>query len=138
MMDFSSLMDQLTARQSLFWVATLLLALGSACLAASLLMVIRKVRSSAQERRADVQGEAAVSGSSENRAAPDIPAGILDRPALRGEEPSLAILLRRLQTAGDRLEDIAGDLEVLTAQPDESNLKHGLPGVDYVFKAKGA
>jgi len=52
-------------------------------------------------------------------------------------EQSLALMLRRLQAAGDRLEELAADLGHETAARGESVLKDTLQDVEYVFKACG-
>lgn len=54
-----------------------------------------------------------------------------------GGDYSLALLLRRLQTAGDRLEEMAGDLRSVESGPEESALKDDLRDVEYVFRASG-
>lgn len=54
------------------------------------------------------------------------------------EDSSLAILLRRLQSAGDRLEEIAGDLETAALMDDRSSLKSEPRAVEYVFRASGS
>ena len=55
----------------------------------------------------------------------------------RHEGDSLALLLRRLQSAGDRLEEIARDAAGEIPTPGESVLKEDLQDVEYVFRASG-
>ena len=47
------------------------------------------------------------------------------------------LLLRRLQSAGDRLEEIARDAAGEIPTPGESVLKEDLQDVEYVFRASG-
>jgi hypothetical protein len=50
---------------------------------------------------------------------------------------SLALLLRRLQSAGDQLEEVAGDLRGSDRARDDSGLKEPPAAVEYVFRASG-
>jgi hypothetical protein len=49
--------------------------------------------------------------------------------------PSLAILLRRLQLAGDRLEEVARAVSEDNDDLDDTRLKEATPEVEYVFRA---
>ncbi len=136
-MQLGDLFHQLAARETLFWVAAGALALGAACLAAALILVVRRLGRGVRRLR----------GSPPAATAPRVPAILaVERYAAptpaaapdTGEEPSLALLLRRLQSVGDRLEVVAGDLEAMRADGEESGLKDALPGVEYVYRASGA
>jgi hypothetical protein len=45
--------------------------------------------------------------------------------------------LRRLQSAGDQLEEVAGDLRGADRPGDQSVLKEPSAAVEYVFRASG-
>ena len=131
---------QLAARQTMFWVASVLLAMGAACLAACLMMLVRRSRIAARTPDAVKVLEKTESEFLDRPAgSPGLaPKESLLRPSGCAEEPSLPLLLRRLQAAGDRLEEIAGDLDAAASAPDEYALKERARGVEYVFKARGA
>jgi hypothetical protein len=137
-MDLGNLTGHLAAREPLFWVAAGTLALGAACLAAALAMLLSRLRPSG--RRAIPA--AALGAPGPQPADRYEPAAFAPPPPAAAPgtdpEPSLALLLRRLQAAGDRLDDIAADLEAAAAAADESGLKDLPAGVEYVFRASGA
>jgi len=148
-MDLSRILELAAARGSVFWIAAGAVALGAALLAASLVQYLRRRLASGWLGRLRVAGrrptpaDAAAPGGAVAPAeavAAYLAAGS-PRTLTAGtgpDEPSLALLLRRLQAAGDRLEEIAGDLASQRGIAAESFLKENSPDVEYVFKASGA
>jgi hypothetical protein len=137
-MDLSTVMELAGSRQPVFWAAAGAIALGAACLAAALVMLVRRARGGSEPGRvAPVQpvAGAAIAPPTEIYQ----PTRPVKAPSTQGgETPSLALLLRRLQAAGDRLEDIAGDLETAASFSPDSLLKDTCQDVEYVFKASGS
>lgn len=138
-MELGSLWTQLATRQTLFWIATGALALGAAFLTAALVILVRRAGHAARRRRrlepSISPAAAALGPSGEASLAATLK---LAPPTAPMEQPSLALLLRRLQAAGDRLEEIAGDLEAAAREPEELVLKEGAADVEYVFRATGS
>ncbi len=137
-MDVSIIQDHLAGRQPLVWIAAATIALGTACLVGALLQYGR-LRRAAPRRQTPVPPTAAPVAA----VAPDgdlyRPVGVTRAaPAADLDAPSLALLLRRLRAAGDRLETVATDLDNLDLLAPESFLKEARPEVEYVFRASGA
>ena len=137
-MDLSTVMELAGSRQPVFWAAAGAIALGAAFLAAALVMLVRRARGESEPSRvAPAQPAAEVATTPPTDVyQPTRPVKVPSPQA--GEAPSLALLLRRLQAAGDRLEDIAGDLEAAASFSPDSPLKDTCQDVEYVFKASGS
>ncbi|HOX26417.1 MAG TPA: hypothetical protein PLL30_07525 [Candidatus Krumholzibacteria bacterium] len=139
-MDLSRSLELAAARGSIFWIATCAVALGMALLAASLVQMARRrkahgwsIRLPRRRRPKPERGQATAPAEVYCPAGPALSVAA----GQAAEEPSLALLLRRLQSAGDRLEEIAADLASDRFLPDESILKEESHDVEYVFKACG-
>jgi len=133
-MDLHTVLETAAAQGTVFWFAGAAIAAGTALLVVALVLLgRRRPRRAATPARSSMVIPAAVApvtgGSYQPARRVASPAG--------PEEPSLALLLRRLQAAGDRLEGIAGELAATVAPGSESGLKATLPDVEYVFKATG-
>ncbi|MEZ4388739.1 MAG: hypothetical protein R3D98_14445 [Candidatus Krumholzibacteriia bacterium] len=142
-MDWHSITGLAQGQGTVFWAAGAAVSLGLTLLVVALGQALRQQlrRGRARARVASPpetavtpparlpDAMAAYAASSRTAAAPGDP----DR-----EEGSLALLLRRLQQAGDRLEEIAGDLDVAESQAAASSLKSDLQDVEYVFRASGS
>jgi hypothetical protein len=148
-MDLSSLGQLARTQGPLFWTAVTAIALGATLLVVALVQMLRASRAArVGPGRAgatpDSPGAAAAVGTGVDRLDGADPARGATEPHPAREEiavdpadRSLALLLRRLQAAGDRLEELAGDLEEPPAARQESALKEGFRDVEYVFKASG-
>jgi hypothetical protein len=146
-MDFQNLLELARGQGLVFWAATGAIALGATLLVVALTQYLRRslgrgvrrvvvappVSSAPPAPPVAVEvARAAAAYEPSTRA----PLAALS-PTDEAEEPSLALLLRRLQTAGDRLEEIAGEVQAHRRQGSESTLKEDLQAVEYVFKACG-
>lgn len=138
MLELDGLIGQLALRPAVFWVGAGILAAGVSCLAASLVMLLRRRRSTARRDWCG-GGHGKTAGDPPAAATTVLPAGVSERRSFPGSlaESSSALLLRRLRLAGDRLDEIAGDLETLPGLNAESGLKGRGSDVEYVFKATG-
>lgn len=150
-MELSNLAELAASRQPIFWAATAAIALGSACLTASFVLLLRRLRPRRhrpQTAAGGRQDETAAADTPAIRAATARASSAADRyeplqpvraaASADAQVPSLALLLRRLQAAGDRLDDIVADLDHAASFDPESLLKDALPDVEYVFKASGS
>lgn len=137
-MELGSLWTQLATRQTLFWIATGALALGAAFLTAALVILVRRAGHAARRRRLEPAISPAAAALGPRGEASLAATFKLAPPTAPMEQPSLALLLRRLQAAGDHLEEIAGDLEAAAREPEELVLKEGAADVEYVFRATGS
>jgi hypothetical protein len=157
--DLESLLTSARAQGPVFWAATAAIALGLTLLLVALLhrawRAARGRTSGATVAPAQAMATAtepaddpAASVAAAIAAATDAYAGAGAPPAAAGPAPlsspddeladqSLALLLRRLQAAGDRLEQIAGDLQDTAGPARDSLLKDAADEVEYVFKACG-
>jgi hypothetical protein len=137
-MDLNTVMELAGSRQPVFWAATGAIALGAAFLAAALVMLVRRARGVSVPTRImpDQPVAEAATTPPTDVYQPSPPSLALSTQV--GEAPSLALLLRRLQAAGDRLEEIAGDLETSASFAPDSPLKDTGQDVEYVFKASGS
>jgi len=133
-----------------FWIATAAIALGATLLVVALVQQLRRSVGNRLERARSfrmVQAVPKPDSVPEADVYEATPSLAVAPPALRatlppavGDDPgdySLALLLRRLQSAGDRLEEIAGDLNGEIPPAEESGLKEDLQDVEYVFRASG-
>ena len=142
-MDPSSLQELARSQGPVFWVAAAAIALGVTLLVVALVQLLRR------RLNARLAGDESAPRSTPNLApTADIyvptqplvkPEFTTPEPAVQpvGGEQSLALLLRRLQSAGDRLEEVAGDLRHDESNRDESGLKEPHLDVEYVFRASG-
>ena len=151
-MDLDSLSQLARTQGPIFWAATVSIALGATLLVVALVQHLRR----RLERASRLQ--VVVPAASVPPAATDRTAAAADvyrpaAPSLAGPIPaadtaraggatgmgeqSLALLLRRLQAAGDHLEELAGDLVGENPLGAESGLKDATQDVEYVFRASG-
>ena len=149
-MDLSTILELAQDQGIVFWGAAAAIALGATLLVVALAQQIRGLLAGRLQRRSQpatsaipVAGTpatevstppAAVMTTSDDLYVPTT-ASLASRPIAAGEEPSLALLLRRLQSAGDRLEEIAGEIQTSRGEQHETMLKDDLQEVEYVFKA---
>ena len=141
-MDPSSLQELARSQEPVFWVAAAAIALGVTLLVAALTQFLRR-RLGARPAPAtppvtapDPIAAADIYVPTQRLVAPEFAAPEPPDQA-RGGDHSLALLLRRLQSAGDRLEEVAGDLGFDESSRDEFGLKEPLRDVEYVFRASG-
>ena len=148
-MELTSLLASARAQGPIFWAASGAIALGLTLLLVAILHRLPRPRrrpatSQAPSSPAAVApAPAAAASAAQARAAyqePSVPgrpgspaAGLDQDPA----ERSLALLLRRLQGAGDRLEELASEARVPEPATSRSGLKDPAPDVEYVFRACG-
>ena len=157
-MDWQTMIEAARGQGPGFWLAAGAVALGATLLLVSLAMGLKRVLAG---RRAaaptlppttapdvalataatDQAVEAYAAGQASAAADAEVPPSMPPTAGSAGND-SLALLLRRLQSAGDRLEQIAEDLT-----PDQlasgdgaagSGLKSEFQEVEYVFRASGA
>ncbi len=144
-MDFSSISELARSQGPVFWVATVAIALGATLLVVALVQLLRRVLAAKRDVRIVMPDPVVqVVDNEPDTYKPTLP---VTTPAPRAAAPapayeesgdySLALMLRRLQSAGDRLEEIAGDLKVQNPLADDSGLKEDLQDVEYVFRASG-
>ncbi|MBD3221102.1 hypothetical protein GF314_07635 [bacterium] len=156
-MDWTTITELASEQGAVFWAAAAAIALGLTLLLAALVqgarqaMVRRRGSPTAGAPAADpapagpsspapgVPGAPASTASIDQAAATTAYAapGGWATPAAQGDE-SLALLLRRLQAAGDHLEQIAADLGQAPVADVVSPLKSSLQDVEYVFRAGGS
>ena len=142
-MDLNSILELAAARGPVFWAAAGAIALGAALLAAALLQLLRGLNLHFK-RPAAATAVAASADPGAPEADVYVPTAVnaaasAARTVRTPDEgdSSLALMLRRLQSAGDRLEEIAADLGVERGLSPESALKEDPADVEYVFKACG-
>ncbi len=149
-MELTSLLAAARAQGPVFWAATGAIALGLTLLLVAVLHRLPRPR-----RRRRTRTETGPPASSPAASAPEVaaaaqartayqdapaaPRGVLASPGLDHDpaERSLALLLRRLQSAGDRLEELAGSVPAADLAAPQSGLKDAAPDVEYVFRACG-
>ena len=142
-MEPSSLLELARNQGPVFWVAAVAVALGVTLLVTALAQFVRQRsarRGAAADSAATIIPPATPAADIyvpttppvAQEFAPSAPAG---PPG--GGDYSLALLLRRLQSAGDRLEEVVGDFWPDESDRDESGLKDSLRDVEYVFRASG-
>ena len=142
-MEPSSLLELARNQGPVFWVAAAAVALGATLLVMALAQFVRQRRAG---RGAAVDSVEIITPP----ATPDLDTYVPTTPLLAqefvpavpagapgGGDHSLALLLRRLQSAGDRLEEVAGDFRPEESDRRESGLKDSLQDVEYVFRASG-
>jgi hypothetical protein len=135
-MDWNNLTSLAEGQGTVFWVATVAVSLGLTMLVTALVQALRQATRRRATSAAPTPPPAEVRPAREAvqaYAASDPPP-----PAAAPEDSSVALLLRRLQQAGDRLEEIAGDLDASAAFDAVSGLKSEPLDVEYVFRASGS
>ena len=138
-MDPASIFQAITEQGTLFWAASGSVALGITLIVAAAVGQIRLLRS----RRVGASKNIAVAP-----AAPPVPVAATEShppaeeiPDLQVSVPELVdaremlLLLRRVRSAADRMEDFRRRKTSRPAEAAESPLKVGSEGVDYVFRA---
>jgi hypothetical protein len=138
-MDWNSITTLAQGQGTVFWVATAAVSLGLTLLVVALMhaLVQKASRRPARAPMTPVQATPIQAAPPQAAAAY---ATQLDPPATLPDEDdsSLVLMLRRLQQAGDRLEEIAGDREAILGHGHTSALKSGFQDVEYVFRASGS
>jgi len=149
-MDWQHLLGTAGQQNAIFWGGAAAVALGFTLLVATLAARWRQRphlrRHFAMPRVAARQAAAAYQAAGTTVAAPNPPesasaaAGLALAARALAETavppgPSLAILLRRLQLAGDRLEEAVREVDAADDVLGDASLKHDAPEVEYVFKA---
>jgi hypothetical protein len=144
-MDWQGILGSAGQQNALFWAGAAAVALGGALLVATLVARLRRRRFALPRipaRKVVAAYEAA--GTTLPTASPPDGANAAAALALAARAlaetsappaPSLAILLRRLQLAGDRLEEVARAVGEDVDDLDDRSLKGDAPEVEYVFKA---
>jgi len=149
-MDLTNILELAQDQGLIFWGAAAAIALGATLLVVALAQQVRRLIAGRLQRNVgraipamvtppiqeagDIATHASVQNT-ENDVYTPTAASLASRPTAVGEEPSLALLLRRLQSAGDRLEEIAGEIRTSRGDEGETILKDDLQEVEYVFKA---
>ncbi len=137
-MDWNNLTSLAEGQGTVFWVGTVAVSLGLTLLVTALVQALRQTT----RRRATAAAPLPTPPPAETLPSRDAiqayAASDPPRPAVSAGDGSVALLLRRLQQAGDRLEEIAGDLDASAAFEAVSGLKSGTQDVEYVFRASGS
>lgn len=136
-MDWNSITTLAQAQGTVFWVASAAVSLGLTLLVVALVQAARQrlarrtvaAATSPREAPAPVVTTQAAAAYAEHEA-PVSP--------LADDDSSLVMMLRRLQQAGDRLEEIAADRTTSDGRATASALKSGFQDVEYVFRASGS
>lgn len=138
-MDWNGITTLAQGQGTVFWVATAAVSLGLTLLVVALLHAV--VQRAARRRAAAAMTSAPAApiptAASQVAAAYAAEQAPLATPP-EDESSSLVLMLRRLQQAGDRLEEIAGDREATLGHGHTSALKSGFQDVEYVFRASGS
>jgi hypothetical protein len=147
-MDWQGIIGSAGQQNAIFWGGAAAVALGSALLVATLGARLRQRlrRPFALPRIPARQAAAAYQASERTDSDLSLPnsesaaAGLALAARVLAETavppaPSLAILLRRLQLAGDRLEEVAQAVAQDNDDLDDTRLKEDTNEVEYVFKA---
>jgi len=147
-MDWHDLLGRAAQQNAVFWAGAAAVALGFALLAATLLTQVRQKlrrpfawpRLPARLAAAAYEAPGTTNPSAPpSRGAAATPGLVPPAQALPETQdppaPSLAILLRRLQLAGDRFEEVMRAAAEDDASRYDTGVKEDLPEVEYVFKA---
>jgi hypothetical protein len=149
-MELTSIIDLASTQGAVFWAGAVAVALGATLLVVAVAQQLGRIAATRlATRRGATTGTNTPGASGEaDTYTPSMP----PKPAVEAEEEavaasiveavedlppadqSLALLLRRLQSAGDRLEEISRDI-VVAVDTDETGLKEPVEDVEYVFKA---
>lgn len=138
-MDLNSITTLAQGQGTVFWVATAAVSLGLTLLTVAVMhALVQRVA-----RRRGAAAMAPAHAAPIPAAPPQVAAAYATQQAPPATLPddddsSLALMLRRLQQAGDRLEEIAGDREAMLGHGHASALKSGFQDVEYVFRASGS
>ena len=139
-MEPSSLLELARTQGPVFWVAAATVALGATLLVTALTQFLRNRLAAGVDEVDSVPVTTPPATDVYVATTPPVaPEFVATPPAglSTGGDLSLALLLRRLQSAGDRLEEVAGDLWHDESDRDKSGLKEPLRDVEYVFRASG-
>lgn len=138
-MDWNSITTLAQAQGTVFWIATAAVSLGLTLLVVALVQAARqRVGGKRRDARATAPAVAAPAPAVAGHAtAAYAQQGAAMAPPV-DEDGSLAMMLRRLQQAGDRLEEIAADREAAPTMAAVSALKSEFQDVEYVFRASGS
>lgn len=141
-MNWQGMIDLAREQTPVFWVAVAALSLGLTLLVAA---AVQKGRDLRRQGIPDSIPKALAPEPPKKVAYPEIARVIAAYEAeatpthhVSPEDGSAAVLLRRLQHAGDRLEEIAARLEDFDTIESVSGLKSDAQDVDYVFRASGS
>ena len=145
-MELTSIIEMARTQGTVFWAGAVAVALGATLLVVAVAQQLGRIAAARLAARrpggvADVADETdTYTPSMPPQPAADVEATLDAVAAVTREaeqphaEQSLALLLRRLQSAGDRLEEISRDV-AMPADADQTALKDTLEDVEYVFKA---
>ena len=142
-MDPSSLQEMARSQGPVFWVAAVAIALGVTLLVMALTQLLSRRLNARLTGDEPAPRSAPATAPAADIYVPTQPLVTSEfTTPVRAVQPvdgdhSLALLLRRLQSAGDRLEEVAGDLWHDESNRDESGLKEAQLDVEYVFRASG-
>lgn len=157
-MDWQTMIEAARGQGPGFWLAAGAVALGATLLLLSLALGLKRLLAGRcapapappPRQATDIAPARAATGEAVGAYAAQQASAAADAGAPASTPPSaaaagsdsLALLLRRLQSAGDRLEQIAEDLTPDQLAPGDgaagSALKSELQEVEYVFRASGA
>jgi hypothetical protein len=151
-MDWQGILGSAGQQNAIFWGGAAAVALGLTLLLATVVTRLRRrlrwrrpfslpripaLQAAGAYQAAGATGVKPVAAPADSAAAGlAIAARILAEAAVP-PAPSLAILLRRLQLAGDRLEEVARSVSDDVDDFDDADLKDHPLEVEYVFKACG-
>ncbi len=144
-MEFANTWESMAGQGLMFWSATGAVALGVALILSSIFIKVRRLRARAVRMTSTAPADRVMPiekvesiaetpldrenrGESRNTPAESQP---------RSEEPNnleLRLLLARLRSAVDRLEDFRGSDRGFPVESAESSLKASRDGVDYLFR----
>jgi hypothetical protein len=147
-MDWQGILGSAGRQNALFWAGAAAVALGATLLVATLAARLRQRRRSAGTRISARQVAAAYGAGQQTTVPASSPVPAADAAVMATvaralaetsapPAPSLAILLRRLQLAGDRLEEVAREAALDEDAFDDPALKEAPLEVEYVFRASG-
>lgn len=144
-MDWNSITTHAQAQGTVFWVASAAVSVGLTLLVVALVQAARQRLGRSQRQAgattptvaavAPVTARQATAAYAEHAGPEDIEA---PAPPSIDEDGALVMMLRRLQQAGDRLEEIAADRESAPSMASASALKSGFQDVEYVFRASSS
>jgi len=148
-MDFNSITSLASEQGPVFWAAAAAVSLGLTLLVVASLQSLRRLIGNRRPVQAAVsvappaEEIPAADAATRPTATPETAQGAYEATTVTAtpsnpENSSMALLLRRLQSAGDRLEEIASDLDTSAALAHDSLLKSEPRDVEYVFRASGS
>lgn len=138
-MDPASIFQAITEQGTLFWLASGSVALGITLIVAAAVGQVRLLRS--RRAGAAIKEPAAPAALPVPTAVPESHFYAEEIPSLQNsipdsvDEREMLLLLRRVRSAADKMEDFRRRKTGRPAEAAESPLKVASEGVDYVFRA---